>query len=98
MCVRAPRSMSPLFTSADWNPLTAAREPGPTALEMKQAWWRQTISEDTFNNMPNYRATFLFEFVKEAEDIKGAVIDYGGLLEEACGAGFMVVRWRYCGS
>ncbi|KXS21587.1 glycoside hydrolase family 26 protein [Gonapodya prolifera JEL478] len=65
-------------TSANWNSRTAAANASaPTMLQMKQAWWQQTVSDSVFDRLPNYRASFLFEFIKLGEDVKTLSFDYG---------------------
>ncbi|KXS21586.1 glycoside hydrolase family 26 protein [Gonapodya prolifera JEL478] len=77
-------------TSANWNAQYAAANPNSTTmLQMKQAWWRETLSDRILDAMPNYRASFTFEFRKMGEDIKTVTFDYGYTTTPEVAAAFL---------
>ncbi|KXS17862.1 glycoside hydrolase family 26 protein [Gonapodya prolifera JEL478] len=58
-----------------------------TRLKLKQDWWRQTINATLFDQFPNYRSTWLFEFAKE-DTIPGVIEDFSYTFDAATRAAF----------
>lgn len=62
--------------------------PGPTALEVKQAWWRQVFGDDVADLFPRLRMINWFEWRKAEEEIGGATIDWTATADPEVAAAF----------
>ncbi|KAJ3337397.1 serine/threonine protein kinase, CMGC, CDC2/CDK sub [Gonapodya sp. JEL0774] len=70
------------------NPGLLGKTPdSPTWLQVKQAWWRQTVSAAIFDQFPMYQYSWTFEFVKE-DTLPGVTIDFGYTVEPTVAAAF----------
>ena len=50
--------------------------PGPSELEIKQAWWRQVLDQDLLSAYPGIKMINWFEWEKSESEIAGEVIDW----------------------
>ncbi|KAJ3317386.1 hypothetical protein HDU93_004108, partial [Gonapodya sp. JEL0774] len=59
-----------------------------TRLLLKQDWWRETAIASVFDQFPNYRSTWLFEWQKE-DTIPGVIEDFSYTLDPATRKAFL---------
>lgn len=62
--------------------------PGPSALEVKQAWWRQVFADDVATRLPRLRMINWFEWRKAEAEIGGATIDWTATTDPDLAAAF----------